>query len=307
MEQNLSGTDASTNEVAPPRRVVVTGAFGNVGAAVVTALIDRGVEVRAAERHPGRVAERFPGIEAVRLDFEDPTTFAAAAADADAVFLIRPPAIARVGPTINRFVDSLAQTSVEHVVFSSVAGADTNKVVPHHRIEQHLLASGLAWTLLRPGFFSQNIGGPYRDDVVVDDRLYVPAARGRVAFVDARDLGEAAAIALCDPSYRGRALHLTGPVAVTFDDVAVMLSNALERTIRYEPASVLGYLRHRRRRGDPLVQCVVQTVLHVGLRRGDAEEVTDVLAEVLDRPPRSVREYLADHRDLFVASEHSSN
>lgn len=278
--------------------VLVVGAGGNVGGAVVAALQARGKAVRAADRRP--VAGRWPGIESVVLDLNDPATHGPAVAGARTMFLVRPPAISRVGPTLNALVDAAVAAGVEHVVFASVAGADSNRIVPHHRVEQHLQGAPVGWTILRPGFFAQNLADAYRQDIVEQDRLHVPAGGGRVAFIDARDIGEVAAVVLADPAgHHGRGLHLTGPEALTFDEVAAVLTDVLGRTIRYEPATVPGYLRHLRRQGRPLPLVVVQTILHAGLRRGDAEQVTDVVPRMLGRPARSLRDYVTDHRELF--------
>ena len=181
--------------------ILVTGALGNVGGATVTALLHRGERVRAADLDTDALAQRFPDAEAVRLDFLDPTTFEPALAGCRALFLLRPPPISRVKPTLNRLIDVAAQRGlVEHVVFSSVEGADTNTIVPHHRVETHLRASALPWTILRPGFFAQNLTDAYRLDIRDDHRLYVPAAHGRVAFIDVADLGKVAATVFTDPS-----------------------------------------------------------------------------------------------------------
>lgn len=229
------------------------------------------------------------------LDFTDPTTFAPALEGVSKVFLIRPPAVARVGNTINSFIDAAQDHRVDHIVFSSVAGADTNKVVPHHRIETHLQGSKMAWTMLRPGFFAQNIGTAYHRDIVANNRIYLPAGRGRVAFIDTRDIAEVAAVALTEEGHEGRGYHLTGPEAVSFNHVARLLSETIGRTISYEPSSILGYLRHLRQQGMIWPQAVVQTVLHAGLRRGDAEAVTTTVTDLVGRPARSVEDYINDH------------
>ncbi len=281
--------------------IVVSGALGNVGTAVVQALLDRGALVRAADIAVEPMAARFgPGVETVQLDFNDVSTFEPVVRGAASVFLIRPPAISRVGPTLNVFVDAVKAAGVKHVVFSSVAGAESNRIVPHHRVETHLLASGLAWTMLRPGFFAQNIGTAYRRDIVEDDRIFVPAGGGLVAFIDTRDLGEAAAITLTEDGHCGVGYHLTGPAAVTFDDVAAIMSAVLGRPIRYQRAGIIGYFRHLRSQGLVVPQAVVQTILHTGLRRGDAEAVTDELPTLLGRPGRSVRDYVEENRESWA-------
>ncbi|MFP4636184.1 MAG: SDR family oxidoreductase [Nitriliruptoraceae bacterium] len=281
--------------------VLVTTASGNLGAATTAELLALGVTVRAGDRDPDRAAERHPGAEPVHLDLTEPVTFARALAGVDRVLLVRPPAVARVGPTLNRFLDAAVRAGVEHVVFSSVAGAEHNRLVPHHRVEQHLFATGLGWTVLRPGFFAQNLGSAYRDDLRDADRIHLPAGDGRVAFVDVRDLGELAADILTEPAaHRAEAYTLTGPEALSFEEVAQLLTVELGRPIRYEPASIPGYLRHLRAQGHSLGRCAVQTLLHAGLRRGDAAEVDPTLERLLDHPPRRLRDYVRDHRELWL-------
>lgn len=273
--------------------ILITGASGNVGRSVVQQLLARGASVR----YGGGSHERVPdAVESVaHLDFTDATTFARAVAGCGGMFLLRPPAIARVGPTLNRLVDVARDAGLEHVVFLSVAGAESNRIVPHHRVEQHLVASGLSYTILRPGFFADNLVSAYREDIA-EGRIYVPAGAGRVAFVDARDLGEVAAIALVEPAaHVNAAYHLTGPEAITFSDVARLLTERLGRPVRYEPAGILGYARHLRRRRLPASQILVQTVLHVGLRRGDAEAVDLTICQLLGRSPRTMEAFIADH------------
>jgi uncharacterized protein YbjT (DUF2867 family) len=273
--------------------------LGNVGARVVSALTDRGVAVRVADISAAALAERFPECDRAVLDFTDPSTYSAVVDGADRLFLIRPPAISRVSNTINPFIDAAQDGGVERIVFSSVAGAESNRLVPHHRIESHLTASKMAWTMLRPGFFDQNIATAYRQDIVEDDRIYVPAGDGLVAFIDARDIGEVAAACLCENGHEMRGYHLTGPEAVGFKHVAALLSDELGRTITYDHASIVGYFRRLRGQGLVLPHALVQTILHTGLRRGDAAEVTSTVQDLLGRPARPLSEYIADHRDVW--------
>jgi uncharacterized protein YbjT (DUF2867 family) len=232
--------------------------------------------------------------ERVRLDFGDRATWDVALGGCDMVFLLRPPAIANVAETLNPFIDAAYATGVQHVVFLSVLGADKMSWVPHHKVERHLIACKRSWTLLRPGFFAQNLQDAYAQDIREDDRIYVPSGNAKVAFLDVADIGSVVARNFESPAaYAGRALTLTGPQAVTFDEVAQLLSARLHRVIRYDPASIAGYAWHLRRKRDlPWMQILVQTFLHVGLRRGDAEQVDDTIEQILGRPARSVAEYI---------------
>lgn len=283
--------------------VLVTGAGGNVGGAVVRSLLERGIGVRAAGTDPERLERTYPGVPAVRLDLTDPATFAGATDGAGGLFLIRPPAIARVGSTLNALLDVASGRGVGHVVFSSVTGADTNRVVPHHRVEAHLKASSASWTILRPGFFAQNLADAYRADITGSRRIVLPAGRGRVAFVDTRDVGDVAGAVFADPAaHRGGQYVLTGPRAVDFDEVAAILTRELGQQITYEPTSAVAYLTHVHRHGLPWTQALVQTVLHTGLRRGQAQTVDPTIARLLGRQPRTIEEYIHEHRDTWATT-----
>lgn len=191
--------------------VLVTGATGNTGRAVVDALDKAGIGVRAADPSTLAVWDALGDVEAVRFDFLDPATFRPALAGAGALFLLRPPAIAKVGPTLNVLLDVAADMRIGHVVLSSVSGAESNRIVPHHRVEAHLRASSLDWTIVRPGFFAQNLGDAYRADIAHDDRIYLPAGDAGAAFIDVRDIGDVVAEIMLDPRRPpGPRLHAHG-------------------------------------------------------------------------------------------------
>ncbi|KAG8459523.1 hypothetical protein KFE25_012858 [Diacronema lutheri] len=280
--------------------MLVTGASGNVGRAVLDALVERGVRVRAAVSRPERA--RLPAsVHVVRLDFHDRATFAATLDGVRGVFLMRPPAIADTTATLNAFVRAAVDAGVEHVVFLSVEGAEKNKMVPHRAVEDELARTPVRWTLLRPGFFAQNLLTAYREDIAEDSRIYVPAGSGRVAWVDTRDVGFAAARILAEPdAHANRAYTLTGDTTADFAEVARLLSARLGRPIRYVPASVLGYMHHlRSRRKMPWAQVFVLTVLHTLLRYGSAAtpHADHALAALCARAPRGIGAFIDDHVD----------
>ncbi|MCP3144470.1 SDR family oxidoreductase [Pyxidicoccus xibeiensis] len=293
--------DASPPSSPAPSRVLVTGALGTVGREVLRALATQGIAARAADHSVERARSALgPEAEVAALDFLSPETFQPALDGCDALFLLRPPAISDVQPTLHRLVDVAVTSGVRHIVFLSVAGADTNPRIPHHAVERHLAQSGTQWTLLRPGFFAQNLGGAYLRDIVEDRRIYVPAGRGSVAFVDVRDVAEVAARVFAAPeAHAGKAYTLTGPESLTFLEVAETLTERLGSHVRYQPASVPGYMAHLWRRGLPAAQVLVQTMLHAGLRNGQAEKVDPTLARLLGHPARTLPDYVRDHASLW--------
>lgn len=283
-------------------RVLVTSAAGNVGREVVRAISRAHGLVRAADDSLERV-RRVHGeaVDAARLDCADPRTYDAALAGCSSLFLVRPSAICELETSLLDLVDAAIEHGVEFVVFISVAGAADNERIPHHAVERHLARSGVPHTLLRPGFFAQNLGAAYRDDIALDDRVFLPAGRARVAFVDIRDVAELAASILDDPTlHAGREYTCTGPEALSFEEAARILTEVTGRRIRYEHASIAGYVRHWHVRGVPLPEIGVQTQLHVGLRLGADERVDPTLEILLGRRLRTLETYVRDHARLWM-------
>ncbi|QSQ26864.1 NAD(P)H-binding protein [Pyxidicoccus parkwayensis] len=284
---------------SPCTRVLVTGALGNVGREVLRALSAKGIAARAASRSMERARSAL-GAEAdiVALDLHDARTFAPALQGCDGLFLMRPPAISDVKHTLEPLVDAAVASGVRHIVFLSTA--DTNKPAPHHAVEEHLKQFGTSWTVLRPGFLAQNLGDMYRRDILEDGRIYVPAGKGQVAFVDARDVAAVAARAFAEPkAHAGQAHTLTGPEHYTFLEAAECLTEMLGVHVRYQAASIPGYMLHLLRRGIPMTQALAQTALHVGVRHRQAERVDPTLTRLLGRPGRTMRDYIHDHGALW--------
>jgi len=273
--------------------ILVTGATGNVGKAAVDWLRARGVGVRAALRDPSR--SPWHDVPTVRFDWRDSGTWDAALEGIDALILLRPPAIADVEATLNRFTSLAEERGCRKVSFLSVVGVEDKNWVPHRRIERHLRRSTMAWTFLRAGFFAQNLIDSYLPDIR-NGEIRVPAGKGKVAWVDARDLGEAAARVLLDGIWEQRTPVLTGPESIGFEETCGTLSRRLGKPVVYSPCTALGYLYHLRvRHRLPPVQCLVQTVLHVGLQKGQAALVRDDLRAILGRSPRTLSDFVDDH------------
>jgi uncharacterized protein YbjT (DUF2867 family) len=296
----------------------VIGGTGFVGGAVLRALCCAGAKPVSLLPHPliehtaaCVTAEPRRRGEAVipifrHFDFLDERTFEPAMSGIKRLFLMRPPAIGDVERVVFPLIEAAVKSGVERIVFLSVAGAETRAYLPHAKIEACLIrlacSAGLNVGILRPGFFAQNLLSAYREDIKHDDRLYVCAARGRVAFVDTEDVGAIAARALMDGCLDGKAAELTGPIALGFDDVAALLTKALNRPIVYTHASIAGFFCHRIfHRHASLMEAAIITALHAGLRRGHAEAITEEVKTLLGRPATPLTVVVARHLDAWLA------
>lgn len=199
--------------------VLVTGATGNVGAAVARHLLARGEPVVSALRDAADPAV-VAGSESRAFDFENPEGWADALAGVDRLFLLRPPAIADVQRHLFPVIEAALQHGVRHIVFLSLQGVQFNTATPHHAVEKQLRALKAPFTFLRPNFFMQNLSTTYAAEIRDRSEIAVPAGRARTAFIDVDidididtdDVGRGAACARPAAALHRRAGHdLQGP------------------------------------------------------------------------------------------------
>ena len=275
--------------------ILITGATGNVGGPLAALLHAQGQPVRAAVSSPQSVARLpDPALPWAVLDFEDPQTFAAAFSGVDRLFLMRPPHMTDVEKSIRPLIDYAVSAGVRHIAFLSLIGAEKNKVVPHAKIEALLQAGPAAYTLLRAGFFMQNLSTTHREDIVEHDDVFIPAGKGKTAFVDTRDLAAVAALALTAPGHENKAYPLTGSEALDYYAVAGVLGEVLGRRITYSDPSPLSFARRMRRRGAGWSYIGVMSAIYMTTRLGMAARVYPQLAELLQRPPITFRQFAGD-------------
>jgi uncharacterized protein YbjT (DUF2867 family) len=278
-------------------QILVTGASGNVGGALTQILAAAGHPVRAAGH---QLAGLPTGAEPVVLDFLDPATYAPALSGVRRVFLMRPPQLADARRQFLPFIQAMERAGVEQVVFLSLLGAEHNKVVPHRAIEDLLKASTLGWTLLRCGFFMQNLSTTHRDEIVRRGEIVAPAGSGKTAFIDVRDIAEVAARTLTEDGHLGRAYPLTGAEALSYAEVAAQLTTILGRPIAYRRPSLLRFARHSLAAGRGLAFTSVMAAIYTTTRLGMAAGITPDAGRLLGRPPRRLRAFIEDHRSVWA-------
>lgn len=321
-------------------RVLITGATGSVGRAVTSSLRALAPEVelklaighrhflangalrpdsaaslgvhavgvsqaddrsaRAGEEAP--TASESPIAEAVAFDFTDESTWARALEGVSRIFLMRPPHISNVKRDMEPFIAYCAERRIEHVSFLSVRGAESNSIVPHHKIEKAVEANELSHTFFRPSFFMQNLTTTHAREIQEERRIFVPAGDGKTNFVDVDDIGEAIARVLLDPPATDAGYEITGPESLTYDEVAEKLTQHLGVEITYEPAGLFSFLRYHLRRGKKLGFVIVMYLLYSATRMGKAAGESPELERIIGRAPRTIDEFIVDNRALLLDS-----
>lgn len=280
--------------------ILVTGSTGTVGSKVVAELLARGQQVNAAVRD-GRAGRRDSAVSEVVFDFDDPSTFEGALAGVNGVFLMRPPQMSD-SKAMRPFIDAMKMHGVEQVAFLSVQGAGSNPFVPHHRIEQYVKRSGLSWTFLRPSFFMQNLSTTHAADICECDEVFVPAGRGKTNFIDAWDVARAAAVVLTMPGHLGKSYELTGSEALTYAEVAQVLSEACGRKITYPSPSAREFKSRMKASGCDAEFVSVMGSIYLIAKLGMAAGTTSELQRLIGRPPTTLREWAQLNAKCFVPS-----
>jgi NAD(P)H dehydrogenase (quinone) len=223
--------------------ILVTGAAGKSGQAVVKALAAKGAQVRAFIRNPGHTGALLAlGATEVNFgSFEDARALAQAAAGVQAVYHICPN-VSRDEVAYARAVAAAARThGVKRFVYHSVLHPQV-EAMPHHwakmRVEEMLLASGLAPTILQPAAYMQNILGGWRS--IRDDGLFrVPyPVETRLSLVDLADVADAAAVVLTNDGHAGATYELAGAGPLSQAEVAAAITAVLGRDVRAEAETI---------------------------------------------------------------------
>ena len=223
--------------------ILVTGAAGKTGKAVVKALAAKGANVRALVRRPEHAeALRACGAADISIgSFDDPRALAHAAAGTRAIYHICP----NVSPyevAYARAVAAAAQAqNVARFVYHSVLHPQI-EAMPHHwqkmRTEEMLFAGGFDLTILQPTAYMQNILGAW-SGIVAEGVFRVPyPVETRLSVVDLEDVAEAAALVLTTNGHSGAAYELVGTSPLSQTEVATAIGEALRRDVRAEAETV---------------------------------------------------------------------
>lgn len=281
--------------------ILVTGATGNVGRNVVEQLIARGADVRAVIRDAAKV-DLSAGVEVVQGDLLDVDSLRAAMSGVSTLFLLN-------GVVADEFTQALItlnvarEAGIERIVYLSVIHSDVYVDVPHFAgkfgVERMIEALSLSATVLRPAYFMDN--ELTVRDVVTGYGVYpMPIGDKGLAMVDARDVGEIAAIELLRREQASTPLpttylNLVGLDTLTGADAAAIWSEALGRPVSYAGDDTAGFEQNLRQFMPSWMAYDMRQMAGRFQSDGMIPEAGDVarLTALLGRPLRSYRDYVA--------------
>ena len=281
--------------------ILVTGSTGLIGSEVVRLRSQAGVPARALVRSRSPQPE-LPGVTAVIGDLAKPGTLPSVFAGCATLFLLT--GNGEDAATLQHHAIAAArEAGVTHVVKLSAFGASahSNSLIGrlHYQIERELQESGLAWTMLRPHHFMQNLLGQ-ADNIINEGVVYSSSGEGRIPFVDTRDIAAVAVVTLTRPGHAGKKYVITGSEALSYRQATEILGRAIGRSLRFVDEPFDEARARLSRAGQPA--WLVDSLLAIAAYQragGPTETITSVVADLTGRPPRTFAEFARDYAARF--------
>jgi uncharacterized protein YbjT (DUF2867 family) len=281
--------------------ILITGATGQVGREAVNSLVAAGAAIRVLVRNASSTAG-LHGVQVVQGSFEDDASLTCALEGVDVMLLAGRDSPGAVSQH-QRVLAHARRANVRHIVKLSAIGASSASPIAlmrdHHEIDEEIRVGPASWTLLKPHLYMQNLLRA-ADAVRREGRLAAPMGDRRFPLVDTRDVGAAAAVVLRNPvAHAGQTYALTGPTAPSYDGVASALSRIAGRAVVYEPVPPQAYEDRLLAAETPGWRAF--DLAHIASAYSPSDDaVSPDLPMLLGRRPRSLADFLEDHRDLFT-------
>jgi uncharacterized protein YbjT (DUF2867 family) len=271
-----------------PKTALITGATGTIGSLLVRTLASAGVRPRAFVRDAAKARDLLgDAADIVVGDLADPDAVRDALTD-----------VLECGA-----IDAARSAGVRRIVKLSARGAARTASAAvwrgHAAIEHHLAASGIPAVILRPSFYMTNLLAA-ADPVRYFNTLPAAAGTAPIAMIDPADIAAVAARALLDDTVAAVVLHLTGPEALTYYQVAQQLSDVLGRNITYLEVTPEEVAHGMVASGIPEPAAGQILEVFAGLRRGEYATSTDVVPRLTGRPAITLAEFAHRHAAAFA-------
>ncbi|MEV8019831.1 NmrA family NAD(P)-binding protein [Streptomyces sp. NPDC086554] len=281
-----------------PTGFLVTGGTGTTGSRVTATLADRGLPVRAGSRSPA------PGTRQVRFDWADSATHGPALSGVGAVYLVPPIGDTDPARVMLPFLERARDGGVRRFVLlsSSAIAEDDPGIGEVHRALRQLAPE---WAVLRPSWFMQNFvtpGHAHAESIRSAGEIVTATGQGRVAFVDAADIADAAVHALLDARPHNTAHVITGPEALSYSEAAEAISKASGREVRHRPVSTGEFRARLTASGIPEDFARMLAAMDEGISRGAEDRVSPAVREVTGRGARSFLDFARDHAGRWRAA-----
>ena len=282
--------------------ILITGATGKTGSATAKSLGEKGETFRALIRNE----EKKEGLESlggevVLGSIENTEVVNQSMQGVKTVLVLLPNSESQLALE-KQLVDSAKQAGVERIVkMSSIeATPDATSPIPklHLESEEYIKQSGLAWTMIKPNFYMQNLlasAGTIKEQ----GKIFLPMGEGKTGMIDTTDVGKVLAKVLSEDGHESMNHEITGPEILSFYEVAEIFSQVLGKQVDYVDVPMDAY---KETLGQFLTnQWHLDAVIDLfkGIAEGGIEDKTDTFNELMGETPKSLSQFLAENSFIF--------
>ncbi len=270
------------------KKILVSGATGNLGSAVVEALTNKGFSVVAGSTNPENAKQS--SIETVRVVFEDRNSIDTALKGISGLFLMAPPLDPESDLKLIPVIDKAKAAGLDHIVLNTALGVDKVEASPLNRVEKHLKASGMNYTILRPNFFMENFSTGFIAPMIADGGIFLAADDGKTSFISTKDIAEVAALSFQRKRF-GVEYNLTGPDALDHTQASKIISENSDKDVKYHALREEEMLQGARDNGMPEEAVQFMALLYDAVRNGWMATVTEDVQKAIGKTPISFTEF----------------
>ncbi|MEW2082630.1 SDR family oxidoreductase [Streptomyces sp. NPDC005283] len=278
-----------------PPAIAVTGAGGKIGGRVARRLSGQGVGARLLGRDPGRLPDLAGCVKAPPAAYGDWEAMRRAIEGADTLFLVSAHEAADRVREHTTVVDAAVAAGVERIVYVSFVGAAPDATFTfardHWHTEEYIRGTGLAHTFLRDNLYMAMLPALAAADGIIRG----PAGDGRVGAVAHEDIADVAAAVLLGEGHDGATYDVTGPEALSLDEVAAELTRVGGRQVTYLAETREEAYASRAGYGAEEWEVAGWVTSYEAIANGETATVSDVVPRLTGRPAQSFTEYLAEH------------
>lgn len=289
--------------------ILVTGATGHFGRATLQSLLAKGVpaqQITALVRTETATNEfKAQGIAAVIADYDDYSSLVAAFAGVEKLLFISGSDIMNRLSQHENVINAAKEAGVKHLVYTSFQRKNETESSPlwvvaqsHIQTENWLKASGMAYTILKNNLYMDFLPGFIGEKVLESGVLYVPAGHGKVGAVLRSEMAEAAATILATPNHEGKEYHLTNTKALSYDEMAQIISEASGKEINYISPAAVDYKTVLSHHGVPEEVIGIFSSFAIAQAEGELDNESHDLEKLLGRQPLSIADFL---KQLYTA------
>ena len=279
--------------------LVVTGATGHLGRLVVESLLARGVapaDILATGRSVDKLADfAARGVKVAALDYSKPDTITAALSAGDTVLLVSASEPGNRVGLHTAVISAAKEAGVARIVYTSAPKATTSSLIlaPDHKATEELITeSGLPFTILRNGWYTENYAGEIEKGRE-NGAIVASVGDGRVASASRKDYADAAAVVLTGTGFENQVFELSGDVAWSFDDLAAAIAGIVGSDVAYERLTPEAHAELLKSFGLDEGTIGFVVALDGNIRDGLLADTSGDLARLIGRPTTPLAEGLS--------------